>query len=439
MAFGIASRAAPTLAFVASARLSTVTSHLTAGVPGALRASEFARSNTGRRVVFFCIGSLLVFVVVARFVSSQPSDQAVWLFALWLSWAIGVVWIFGRRSFSPPAFGLMAIMLIFIVVPATQAVAAATTVFAGVDYSKGTLVALQISVAAQVGLTLGVIVIHSVQRGGSAFRRVVIVGSHRRVNRAGIAIVCVAAIALALLTVTSGADLTQYIAIFGGSTYGSFTRSALDTPSGYLGSLVGISGVCIMVALVARYNGNDRVRPVLLFALALFATGTLIGGGGRGRFVVSVLAAGLLWLKIRRSPRQLPVRTLTVLGTCALLVFTAFIGLARGPDHPQITPSNLVSEQFGAGSNQFAPLAGLAQTIPAQQDYLFGSSYLEALYFPIPRAVWPDKPQGAIVMVIGEFSDPANGELFWSMARCTPISACWGYCWGACFSLRCWS
>ena len=203
-----------------------------AGVPGALRASRVpARSNTGRRVVFFCIGSLLVFVVVARFVSSQPSDQAVWLFALWLSWAIGVVWIFGRRSFSPPAFGLMAIMLIFIVVPATQAVAAATTVFAGVDYSKGTLVALQISVAAQVGLTLGVIVIHSVQRGGSAFRRVVIVGSHRRVNRAGIAIVCVAAIALALLTVTSGADLTQYIAIFGGSTYGSFTMSLLTLPA----------------------------------------------------------------------------------------------------------------------------------------------------------------------------------------------------------------
>ena len=87
-------------------------------------------------------------------------------------------------------------------------------------------------------------------------------------------------------------------------------------------------------------------------------------------------------------------------------------GLARGPDHPQITPSNLVSEQFGAGTNQFAPLAGLAETVPAQQDYLFGSSYLEALYFPIPRAVWPDKPQGAIVMVIGTFSDPANGESF---------------------------
>jgi hypothetical protein len=106
------------------------------------------------------------------------------------------------------------------------------------------------------------------------------------------------------------------------------------------------------------------------------------------------------------------VRSVTVFAMLALLGFTAIIGLARGPDRPSITPTNLISEQFGAGSNQFAPLAGLVQTIPAQQDYLLGSSYLEALYFPIPRAVWPEKPQGAIPQVIGRFSDASNGESF---------------------------
>jgi len=34
------------------------------------------------------------------------------------------------------------------------------------------------------------------------------------------------------------------------------------------------------------------------------------------------------------------------------------------------------------------------------------------LYFPIPRAVWLDKPQGAIPEVIGRFSDASNGESF---------------------------
>jgi oligosaccharide repeat unit polymerase len=355
---------------------------------------------------------LLVAAVVTPFVSSQPSEEVVWLFALWVAWGFGVLWIFGRQSFSPPALGLMGIMLIYVIVPATTAVVTRRTVLAGVDYSAGTLAALQISAAAQVGLTAGVIVIHSIQKGGSAFRRVAIDASHPRMNRTGMAAICVAAISLALLTVTSGANLSQYVAILGNSSYGAFDASAIDTPSGYLGSLIGVSGVCIMVVVIATNNGRRRKLPLLLFALALATAAVLGGGGGRGRLVVVVLAASLLWVKVRRSPRRLRLRTVTVFAMCALLAVTAVIGIARGPDHAPITPTNVIDEQFGSGSNLFAPLAGLAQTIPTQQNYMLGSSYLEALYFPVPRAFWPGKPQGAIVQVIGRFSNPGNGESF---------------------------
>jgi oligosaccharide repeat unit polymerase len=234
----------------------------------------------------------------------------------------------------------------------------------------------------------------------------------RRLNLTGLAVIGVAAIALLLLTKLSGADLSQYVAILGNSSYGSFDRSAIDTPSGYLGSLKAIAGVCIMLAVVARNNSSRRGRPLLITALAIIAAAFLVSGGGRGALAVSTIAAGLLWVKVRRSPRRLATRTLTIVSMCALLLFAGIIGLARGPDHPSITATNLINEQFGQGSDQFSPLSGLTQTIPAQQDYLFGSSYLEALYFPIPRALWPDKPVGAIVQVVGQFSDQSNGESF---------------------------
>jgi hypothetical protein len=64
------------------------------------------------------------------------------------------------------------------------------------------------------------------------------------------------------------------------------------------------------------------------------------------------------------------------------------------------------------GSDLFSPLAGLTETVPAQHDYLLGSSYLEALYFPIPRALWQAKPQGAILEVTAGFASVTNGESF---------------------------
>ena len=46
------------------------------------------------------------------------------------------------------------------------------------------------------------------------------------------------------------------------------------------------------------------------------------------------------------------------------------------------TVATLTASQFGEGSDLFAPLAGLVQTVPAQHPYLLGSSYLDALYSP---------------------------------------------------------
>jgi oligosaccharide repeat unit polymerase len=76
--------------------------------------------------------------------------------------------------------------------------------------------------------------------------------------------------------------------------------------------------------------------------------------------------------------------------------------------------SERTAETFvsAAGSDLFSPLAGLVETVPSYHDYLGGSSYLEALYFPIPRALWPAKPLGSILTLTASFADIRNGESF---------------------------
>jgi hypothetical protein len=355
-------------------------------------------------------GALLVLALVLPFTYSEPSEQGLWLFALWLCWSFTVMWVLVSRSFSPPALGLMAIMFQYVLIPATRAVLTGRTVIAGVDYTSGTLAALQISVAAQLSLTGGLIIVHRSYGGRPQLRRVAVEVSRERLNRAAIATMALAATALALLTVTSGADLSKYIAIGGSSSYGDYFRSSLGTASGYLESLTGVAGACVLVAVVA--GASKRPRPILPVVLAVFAAGFLISGGQRVQFVLPVLAAGILWMKVRRGPRSLAMRTVTLLAIGGVLIIGGVVGVARGPNKPPITVAAVADSQFGQGSDLFAPLAGLAQTVPAQADYLRGSSYLDALYFPIPRALWPAKPEGAILGVMAQFSDLSNGESF---------------------------
>ena len=375
--------------------------------------SGSVRPHVSRIVLYLLTGGLAVTLITVPIAYAQPSEVALWLLLLWFAWAFSTLWILVVRSFSPPAFGLMIIMLLYILIPATGSVVTGKAVIAGVDYSRGTLAALQLSVAAQIALGAGVIIVHHV-RGGTTtgVGRVIIKVSRRRLNQSAVIALAIAVAALVLLAGTSGANLSRYAAVLGNTTGDTFYSTASGTTSGYLGSLTDVAGVCILVAVCAGSLSKRGKPPVLLILLSLTATAFLVAGGERVRFVVPALAAGLLWMKIRGGRLPLPLRTLSLLSVGGLIIFSAVVGVARQQGDRSFTVANLFTSQFVQGSDLFSPLAGLTQTVPAQHDYLWGTSYLEALYFPIPRAVWPAKPQGAILDVTAGFADVTNGESF---------------------------
>jgi hypothetical protein len=364
-----------------------------------------------RGLLTLSAGALLVLLAVVPITLSQPSKAATWLIALWLCWGFTLLWALIQRHISPPAIGLLAIMLQYVMIPATRAVLTGRTIIAGVDYTPGTEAALQISVAAQLGLTAGLIGVRRFRRGSNELRRVAVEVTRQRLNLSAIAIMGVTAATLVLLTVTSGADLSKFVALIGTSSYGAYASSAVSTISGYLASITRVAGVCLLVAVTAR-SVRKQQRAILPVLLALVAAAFLIAGGQRVDLAIPALAAGMLWIKIRSGRRPLPMRTVTLAAIGGLLVIGGVVGVARSPAAQPVTAGTVIDSQFGQGSDLFAPLAGLAQTVPAQQNYLMGSSYLEALYFPIPRALWPGKPQGAIIGVLGSFSNVTNGESF---------------------------
>jgi hypothetical protein len=102
-----------------------------------------------------------------------------------------------------------------------------------------------------------------------------------------------------------------------------------------------------------------------------------------------------------------------VIALVAVLAFSAVVGIFRqqaGQRH--VSLHNITFEAVGGGSELFAPLAGLVQTIPEQVSYLNGSSYLETLVFPVPRALWHAKPTGEIKRVTHVFDPLDNGVAF---------------------------
>ena len=307
----------------------------------------------------------------------------------------------------------MIIMLIYVLIPATGAVVTGHAVIAGVDYSRGVLAAVQLSVAAQLALGAGVIVVHHL-RGGTTIgvRRIVVEVSRKRLNQSSVIAMALAVAALVLLAGTSGADLTKYVTVLGRSTGDTFYTSASGTVSGYLGTLTGIAGICLLAAVCVKSRGDRGRPPFVLMLLSLCAIAFLVAGGERVRVVVPALAAGILWIKIRAGTRKLPLRTLTLLSVIVLVIFSALVGVAREQTGRSLTVASLYATQFVQGSDLFSPLAGLTQTVPASQGYIWGSSYLEALYFPIPRAIWPSKPHGAILDVTSGFANVSNGESF---------------------------
>jgi oligosaccharide repeat unit polymerase len=353
---------------------------------------------------------LSVFAIVVgagALITQISSTNAVWLSGLWAAWGLTVLWSLTRPTFSLPLAGVNAAMLVYVIIPATSHVVSGRTWIAGNDFGAGTTTALQISALAQIAFLIGAIL----ARSFSPLPHLVKINrrlSARSLDRAALIALGVGVFGLLLEVSLGGAQLSQFFVFTSSGGYGSFAKSAVGTLSGYYTAILLVAGLALVVVAlrVTSTKGAGWALPLIVVAAS---TLILLGTGQRGRWFVPVLAASLVWFKT--THRNVPPRRAALAALLAILTLFAAVGVGRSAAGERTFSSQTVfNEAFGGGSDLFAPLAGLAETVPSKIPYLNGSSYLETLVFPVPRALWSSKPAGKISSTIQAY-DPSNSGI----------------------------
>lgn len=362
---------------------------------------DMSRWGTGALIVLLTAISFAVVKVAVPIVG-------VWLTLLWLAWAVTVVWTLTRPSFSVPFAAITMAMLLFVVIPATAAQLYGDTTLADNNYSAGLNAAYKISALAQCGMLIGAI-------GARAFRpvprfsRIAPKLSARQLDRASCLAVAAGIGAVVAFSALGGASLKDFFAYTTTSGYGTFGQEVTGNLS-FLSALRCLSGLAIvLIPLRVSATGSKTWRnPVMI---TILATAVLLGGGQRAMFFVPAIAAALIWLKT--SKRNIPLRRVAVMGAIALIFFGGLVGIARGAAGSRTyTISSVLSAPFGSGNNLFLPVAGLAIVVPDETPYLHGSSYAQLGLFPVPRALWHNKPNSDISSVTNLIDASKSGLAF---------------------------
>jgi hypothetical protein len=338
------------------------------------------------------IGSLAA-VMGGVAASVHAAEPQYWLCVLWVAWLIAMSWALLSATPSLAVAGIQVFFLLEVLAPATIAVRGGRTLIAVFDVSAGTVGALQLSTLAQLGVLVGALGARAWQGTPSTARLRVVLPAHR-LDRWSIGLLLAAVAAMGLYVVVAGGNPRSLVVLVGSARYGDFLRSAEGPVVKYLGVLLGLAGVAIVVATLRLTSARARSRLVPVAVIGVSAL-VLISGGARWWLAIPAVAATLVWWKTSSSPWALRPRRLLIFGSLALFVMAVLVGgLRNQADVKSVDTDAFLAKQLSGGV--FATTAVLVDTVPSQHPYLGGTSYAELLVMPVPRAVWPEKPEGEV-------------------------------------------
>ncbi len=204
---------------------------------------------------------------------------------------------------------------------------------------------------------------------------------------------------VALWVVIAEVPLSALWVLGGDADYGNAWDMALGPHIGYLYAARESLPACLLMLIAFRFKRRWSMHYLVLFAfLALF----FAGSGARFRVLLLVLGV-LLFYFLERGARPRIWQSLLV----AFAIFYVVIG-GIGFLRSQSSGSAIVRAQMGSeggfsiddawgvmvdGSEIASSTALLVRVVPSYQPYFHGASFLNFFTQPIPRFLWPDKPQ----------------------------------------------
>ncbi len=351
---------------------------------------------------------VLAIAILLGIAIPQIADaRATWLVVLWAGWGLTVLGSVTLPVFSVPLAAINGSMLVFVIIPATIHVAShRASLGPGYDFTAGMKAALEISALAQWSFFGGALIARSI-RPLPRLASVRVALSRPRLEWTALVCIVVGLLGLAG-EVASGASLSQFFVFLTQKGYGSFYSSATSPVNGYLLPVQLTAGVALVLVVLRFTSAQVKSGYWLSLGILTLSTLLLLGNGQRVRFLVPLVAAGLVWIKT--TDRKVGLRRTMLLAFVAILGLSAVIGIVRGVSGSRSVTLQSVSQQAFERDELFAPLAGLTIVLPSETPYLHGKSYTETPVFVVPRALWPGKPKGEISSVTKLF-DPGNAGL----------------------------
>lgn len=161
----------------------------------------------------------------------------------------------------------------------------------------------------------------------------------------------------------------------------------------------------LMIAWATQLR-PDRARPYFALAalLAISSLALPFVSSSRSDVVIPLLQILAVWFTFGRL-RPSRLLAVAIIGATVFGGMTALRTFAQGSELEQraaISVNPITA--LGASGNGLS-LVGtslVVQRVPERMDYMLGSSYLTWIYAPIPRALWPTKPDVSLGKVVKE-------------------------------------
>jgi len=363
-----------------------------------------------------------MFVLVGSAVALASPGPMVGLVAATVLLSAGpiVPLFFGRRfdPFEPVYLFAVSYAVLFAIRPAFDLTATGgIPLVAGRDPSAGYATALLIAIVGALAFYSG----YYSRFGERIARRVPL--PTRSLEAAALAVfagvvVILGVAAYGAFLVTSGGISALSTLLLGRSADAS---SLLSQPLGYLYS--GLQWLSSVGILLLAFSPSWRSRRALTGLVLLLVSQVMnVADGSRSWTLPVAAAVALLWY-LRRGTRP-AVRTIVALLAAAfvmgVLLPSAYRNASSRPDTVAATVSNLnqaTGDFFTGGDTAMvADLAVAVQYIPQVIPYQLGTTYVEALTRPFPRALWPGKPVAADTKLMDTIWPELHGVVSFSFS-----------------------
>lgn len=165
----------------------------------------------------------------------------------------------------------------------------------------------------------------------------------------------------------------------------------------------------ISAYLIILYN--QKKYKLVTFFLGIFIALLLLVSGSRYRLLIFLIAPIIVYYL---NEHKRPSSTTISIGLIGMFLVTSVVGITRtafktGEAVGEFSLKFLI-EAFSYNIDVFFPFYRIVDFMPTYLNYQYGMSYIEIILQFIPRAIWPNKPETTMFLVMNQaFGKLASG------------------------------